>query len=181
MAAEQQRQNAEESSRRELSARMSESDPISILKVTTAQELSNCRPMKEGWVRREGRQNVFTRTWCVLWQDDGSGHVTEKAEKQMASVTSAWLIFFESPSSSKPSDVYALSPATPTRSSDEANSASKMVEIGNTKKVRTSCEHCLRVDGRPPKGSGGSKWKVVFGTDDADDLSQWRTLLERAL
>jgi hypothetical protein len=181
MAAEQQRLDAEESSRRELIARMSECGSTNILKATTAQELSSCRPAIEGWVRREGRQNVFTRTWCVLWQDDGCGHTTEKEEAQVERATSAWLLFFESPSSSKPTDVYALSPANRTTSSDETNTASKMVEISNTKKARSNCEHCLRVDGRPPEGSAGDKWKIVFGTDDADDLLQWRTLLERAL
>ena len=180
MAAEQQRLDAEESSRRKLSARMSEGGPTNVLKSTTAQELSSCRPTKQGWVRREGFQNVFTRTWCVLWQDNGCDYATEKAGARVESVTSAWLLFFESPSSSKPTDFYALTPANPATSSS-GGTTQAMVEIGNTKKSRSNCEHCLRVDGRPQKSSGGSKWKVVFGTDDADDLSQWRTLLERAL
>eukprot|EP01043_Picozoa_sp_COSAG02_P010920 COSAG02_NODE_395_length_23127_cov_130.205663_4_plen_869_part_00 len=178
--AEQQRLNAVESSRRKLSARMSEGGPTKILKSTAAQELSSCRPTKQGWVRREGFQNVFTRTWCVLWQDNGYNHATVKTEAQVESVTSAWLLFFESPSSSKPTDLYALTPANLSTSS-KGGTTQAMVVIGNTKNPRSNCEHCLRVDGRPQKGSGGSKWKVVFGTDDADDLSQWRTLLEQAL
>ena len=180
IAAEQQRLDAQETSRSELSARMSESGPINTLKVTTAQELSSCRPEKEGWVRREGRQNVFTRTWCVLWQDNGCGHEPHAAEAQVEIGPCAWLLFFESPSSSKPTDFFCLSPASPT-TQDGKSERQVVVEIGTTKKPRSNCEHCLRMDGRAAQGSGGGTWKVVFGTDDADDLSQWRTLLEQVV
>ena len=120
----------------------------------------------------------------------------------------SWLLFYEGPSSSKPTDVYPLiisrndgdndaadghdgGDSSKRKSKGKGKSKANTV-VGETKKARSNCKHCLRLDGDSSGGgsgggggggggSGGSKWKVVFGTDDSAELGEWRTLLEQII
>ena len=48
------------------------------------------------------------------------------------------------------------------------------VSVGQPKKERTACQHCIRVD-----SAGATTFKLVLGTDAAEDTAAWRQWLEK--
>lgn len=166
MAAEQLRVSAEASLLADLAARMKAVGAKGGLKVTTAPELSSAKPMHYGWVRREGRQNAFTRCFAVLWRSQ-SGDEDQR---------STWLVFFEHADSTTPEKLYRLCSAAGDAGSAKPDDGSGWtISVSEPKKPRSNCPNSLRLDGTRKKSPG--TFKLVMGADTEAECAQWRAAL----
>ena len=165
LEAEESRARSEERALRKLAKRMRSQGLEKTLTKAKAATFANSA-LQQGWIRRETRQNTFSRAWAVLWEPGEACGVAGDDPSEWSGwpstdgVVDRFLLVFEGPEAEGAQTLYRL--------------AHGAVSVGQPKKERTACQHCIRVD-----SAGATTFKLVLGTDAAEDTAAWRQWLEK--